>query len=108
MLGLYFGKNNMESTSEVKVEAEVKKVDGRFLKKEGDTWVLLCSDCKKVMPNSGFVSPESSEMRHITIGDKNTSAIEALEKPVCLECYYLAFKRVYPNEELPKLSSDIS
>lgn len=92
------------------MKEETKKVDGRLMKKEGNEWVLACSDCKKVMPKyreapSGFVSPESSEMRHASVMGK--AGIEVLEKPVCLECYFEAFKRVYPDEKLPKLSSEV-
>lgn len=85
-----------------------KKIDGkvyRFL--EDASRILLCSDCRKDMPQyrdapTGYVSPESSEFRIVGIGGHQ--GIEALEKPVCVPCYFQAFQRTYPEAPLPKMN----
>lgn len=86
-----------------------KKIDGKLYKFVDGQQVLLCADCEKDMPiyrdaPSGYVSPESSEVRLTSI--MGLPGVEALEKPVCVECYLKAFQRVYPGEKLPKLSKE--
>jgi len=64
-----------------------------------------CSDCGNDIPDypecvqgTGFVSPES---KVDAVQENGTTAVVARQKQVCKECYHAAFKRVYPDAELP-------
>lgn len=72
---------------------------------------LVCEDCGEPIPfyrdfRSGLVSPESDKSRDQVMGDGHV-VHTVQEKAVCLPCYNLAFKRVYPDAPLPKISSDV-
>lgn len=64
-----------------------------------------CSDCEIDIPaypenvqGIGFVSPESKVE---AVQENGTTSVVAKQKQVCKECFHAAFKRVYPDAELP-------
>ena len=87
--------------------------DDGFFYKDGRRY---CEDCWAPIPQyvdfpQGLTSPESdgdkggnfAKRRKIDYHDKK-DVWEPLRKAVCLDCYNLAFARVYPGAELPELS----
>ena len=100
-----------------KPEGVTQSTDGYYYGSDG----RYCEDCWRVIPkyvdfNLGLVSPESDDpkgnagkWREIEMGASEYSrkVRQPLRKAVCLDCYLLAFARVYPNAKLPELSRSV-
>lgn len=79
----------------------------------------LCEDCWQEIPPyvsapRGLVSPETQRKeRKVGVGGVTLSTglpaegMQPLARAVCLPCYNLAFRRVYPGAEPPDIPSEI-
>lgn len=89
--------------------------DGFFYKQVDDKQALVCEDCWRIMPRyvdfpQGLTSPESDGDPSGNYAKKRLTAVEGMQaveplrRAVCLDCYFEAFQRVYPDATLPELS----
>ena len=98
-----------------KPENVTQSGDGFFYTRIDNRMVRVCEDCWEPIPNyvdfpHGLTSPESdgdaggnfAKKRTASVEGKN--AVEPMRKAVCLDCYFYAFMRVYPDAALPELS----
>lgn len=95
----------------------------RAITRDGVTHnVRVCEDCWQNIPRyvdfqDGLISPESDgavgtvpKLRPSTVETDSPERAQAavhLPKAVCLPCYLAAFRRVYPDVELPALSGAV-